>query len=43
MESYTESQESYTSMFQDKSKYDAIMGVLAGIIYGELRKAAGRI
>ena len=43
MESYTESQESYTSMFQDKSKYDAIMGVLAGIIYGELRKAAGRM
>lgn len=38
MESYTESQESYESLFQDKSKYTAIMSALAGVIYRELRK-----
>ena len=38
MESYTESQESYESLFQDKSKYTAIMNALAGVIYRELRK-----
>lgn len=38
MESYTESQESYASMFADKSKYDAIMSALAGVIYREMRK-----
>lgn len=38
MESYTESQESYESLFQDKSKYTAIMSALAGVIYRKLRK-----
>ncbi len=37
MESYTESQEGYASLFADKNKYQAIMGALAGIIYRELR------
>lgn len=40
MESYTESQESYTSLFEDKSKYNAIMSALAGIIYRELRSGS---
>ena len=39
MESYTESQASYESLFQDKSKYHAVMSVLAGAIYRELRKS----
>ena len=34
----SESQESYASMFADKSKYDAIMSALAGVIYREMRK-----
>ncbi len=38
MESYTESQESYTSLFEDRSKYEAIMAALAGVIYREMRK-----
>ena len=37
MESYTESQESYESLFQDKNKYNAIMSALAGVIYREMR------
>ena len=36
MESYTESQESYESLFQDKNKYNAIMSALAGVIYREM-------
>lgn len=38
MESYTESQESYESLFKDKNKYNAIMSALAGVIYREIRK-----
>ncbi|WP_024860513.1 type I restriction endonuclease subunit R [Ruminococcus flavefaciens] len=38
MESYTESQESYESLFKDKNKYNAIMSALAGVIYREMRK-----
>ncbi len=38
MENYTESQESYESLFQDKNKYNAIMSALAGVIYREMRK-----
>lgn len=38
MESYTESQDIYTSLFEDKNKYNAIMGALAEIIYREMRK-----
>ena len=37
LECYSESQESYSSMFEDKSKYNAIMSALAGVIYRELR------
>ena len=40
MESYTESQESYESLFQDKNKYNAIMSALAGVIYREMRNQA---
>ena len=40
MESYTESQASFESLFQDKNKYNAIMSALAGVIYRELRKLA---
>lgn len=38
MESYVESQGTYTSLFEDKSKYDAIMSALAEIVYREMRK-----
>jgi len=38
MESYTESQETYTSLFEDQNKYNAIMSALAEIIYREMRK-----
>ena len=40
MESYTESQESYESLFKDKNKYNAIMSALAGVIYREMRDQA---
>ena len=36
--SYIESQETYQSLFEDRGKYDAIMGVLAGILYREMRQ-----
>ena len=38
MDSYTEQQESYQSIFEDKSKYDAIMHALAGVVYREMRQ-----
>lgn len=38
LESYTESQDTYTSLFEDQSKYNAIMSALAEIIYREIRK-----
>ena len=37
MESYMESQDSYSALFEDKTKYNAIMGALAGVIYREMR------
>ena len=37
MESYMESQDSYASLFEDKSKYNAIMSALSGVIYREMR------
>jgi type I restriction enzyme R subunit len=37
MTSYMESQDSYSALFEDKTKYNAIMNALAGIIYRELR------
>lgn len=39
-ESYLESQETYETLFEDKSKYDAIMNVLAEAIYKEARAVA---
>ena len=38
MEGYTESQESYSTLFEDSAKYKAIMSVLAGMVYREIRK-----
>lgn len=37
MESYMEAQDSYGSLFEDKSKYDAVMSALAGVIYRKMR------
>ena len=37
-DSYIESQETYSSLFEDQSKYNAIMNTLADIIYREVRK-----
>jgi type I restriction enzyme R subunit len=37
-DSYMESQETYTSLFEDPSKYNAIMSTLAEMIYHEMRK-----
>lgn len=36
-DSYIESQETYTSLFEDQSKYNAIMSTLAEILYREMR------
>lgn len=41
-DSYVESQDTYTSLFEDKGKYNAIMSALAEIIYREMRKGDGR-
>lgn len=37
-DSYMESQETYSSLFEDRSKYNAIMSTLADILYREMRK-----
>ena len=37
-DSYMESQETYSSLFEDQSKYNAIMSTLAGILYHEMRR-----
>lgn len=37
MESYMESQDSFASLFEDKSKYNAVMSALAGVLYREMR------
>lgn len=37
---YAESQEGYASLFEDKNKYDAVMGALAGVVYREMRSQA---
>ena len=36
-DSYMESQETYTSLFEDQSKYNAIMSTLADMLYREMR------
>ena len=33
-----ESQETYTTLFEDQRKYNAIMSALAEVIYREMRK-----
>ena len=37
-DSYMESQETYSSLFEDQSKYNAIMSTLADIIYREMHR-----
>jgi len=37
-DSYMESQDTYTALFEDRHKYNAIMGALAEIVYREMRK-----
>ena len=41
-DSYMESQETYSSLFEDRSKYNAIMSTLADILYREMRRPGGR-
>ena len=41
-DSYMESQETYTSLFEDQGKYNAIMRTLADMLYHEMRKPGGR-
>ena len=36
-ESYMESQETYTSLFADKAKYNAVMSVLGAVLYRDMR------
>lgn len=43
MESYMESQDSYSALFEDKTKYNAIMGALAGVIYREIRNTPATV
>ena len=38
MESFMESQESYSALFEDQTKYNAVMSALAGVIYREMRQ-----
>jgi type I restriction enzyme R subunit len=42
-DSYMESQETYTSLFEDQSKYNAIMSALAKILYREMRASMGKL
>ena len=37
-ESYKQSQEAYTSLFQDTTKYNIIMQVLADYVYSKMKK-----
>ena len=39
MDGYVEQTEAYTSLFQNKSKYNAMMAALAGWIYREFNAA----
>ena len=41
-DSYMESQETYSSLFEDRSKYNAIMSTLAEIMYREMRRPNGK-
>ena len=37
-DSYMESQNTYTSLFEDQAKYNAVMHALGTILYREMRK-----
>lgn len=37
-DSYMESQETYSSLFENQGKYNAIMSTLADMLYREMRK-----
>ena len=37
-DSYLESQETYTSLFEDKAKYNAVMHALGAFLYREMRE-----
>ena len=37
-DSYMEAQDTYTALFEDQTKYNAIMSALAEVIYREMRK-----
>ena len=37
-DSYMESQETYSSLFEDQNKYNAIMSALCTVVYREMRK-----
>lgn len=39
-DSYVESQDAFTSIFEDKAKYNAIMSALSEVIYREMRRNA---
>jgi type I restriction enzyme R subunit len=39
-DSYMESQDTYTSLFEDQAKYNAIMHALGAVVYREMRKGA---
>ena len=38
-ESYMESQETYTSLFEDQAKYNAIMHALGAVLYQEMQQS----
>ena len=38
-DSYLESQDTYTSLFEDQHKYNAIMSALADVVYREMRRS----
>ena len=41
-DSYMESQETYTTLFEDQGKYNAIMSTLADMLYREIRHPGGK-
>lgn len=41
-DSYMESRETYSSLFEDRSKYNAIMSTLANILYHDMRRPGGK-
>lgn len=43
MESFMESQDSYSALFEDQAKYNVVMSVLAGVIYRKMRDAAAPV